>query len=120
MNPYGAPWTGGIWDSPFQREIEQSPSTRNAVSGLAFYASAGILDPKAPVVDVPIVARATGLSYWMAYGSQLPFAMLASVVIGVTLDPAHKFDDWGVDEVWEWGPKHEYESWQPTGMPGSV
>lgn len=81
------------------------PESRDTASGIAFYASAGILDPKAPFVDVPIVARAAQVGYWYAYGLQLPFAIAGSLLIGLTFDPAHKFDNWGVDEVWH----HSYD-----------
>ena len=111
MNPYGPPWAGGIWESPFQREIESSAEFQSTMSGLAFYASAGIIDPKAPIVDVPIAARALQVGYWSAYATQLPYAIIGGVLIGVVFDPAHKFDSWGVDEVWH--HVHGSEPWTP-------
>ncbi len=112
MNPYAPVWAGGLGGSPFHAEMESTVAAQHAVSGLAYYASAGALDPKAPILDVPLVARATGLGYWAAYGAQLPLAMKVSLIFGIVFDPAHRFDNWGLDEVWHHSPTYD-ESWAP-------
>lgn len=117
---YGPPQHGGLYESPFHREMSHNPVAQQAAAGLGFYASAGVLDPKAPVIDVPLASKALKVGYWVAYATQLPYAVIGGVGIGVTLDPAHKFEGWGVDEVWEWGPQHPYSSWSYSGQPGSV
>ena len=68
--------------TPWDIEYLQSPKARQNAAGLGFYALAGVADPKAPFVDVPIIAAATGLGYWTAYARQLPYAMAGSIAIG--------------------------------------
>ena len=94
---------------PWEVEHLFRAQSRDTASGVVFYATAGIFDPKAPVIDVPLVARATGLGYWAAYGAQIPFAIIGSLAIGLVFDPASKFDNWGVDEVWH--HSHDSDFW---------
>ena len=120
MNPYAPPWAGGLGGSPFHAEIESSPTFQRTMSGVLFYATAGVLDPKAPIIDVPIAARALQVGYWTAYGLQLPYAIAGMLTFGVVFDPSSKFPNWGYDDFIEGQEMLEYTSWQPTGMVGSV
>ncbi len=65
---------------------------------MAKYSLFGAADPKAPVLDVPLYARATGLGYGAAYLEQLPPAMMIAAIAGWIWDPS----DYRVGGLAEW------------------